>query len=111
LKLRSGSREQAGDSVTTEAKQRTQGEGLRVFGDALLVEGRLASVPELLEVGEDTGGVFFKAEGGGLSRRSARSALSSMIHSTVSPRENSIACATAEGRLTYHCSLALRLMS
>lgn len=94
-----------------ETKQRTQGKGLGVVGDAPLVEGWLAPAPELLEVGEDTRGVFFKAEGGGASRRSARSALSSTTHSTVSPRENSIACATADGRLTYHCSLDLRLMS
>ena len=97
--------------MTTETEQRTQGEVLRTVGDAVLVEVGEALVPELLELGEDTDGVFFRAEGGGSRRRSARSALSSMIHSTVSPRENSMACATAEGRLTYHCSLALRLMS
>lgn len=34
---------------------------------------------------------FFKAEGGGASRRKASIALSSTIHSTDSPRENSIA--------------------
>jgi hypothetical protein len=34
-----------------------------------------------------------------------------MIHSTVSPRSNSIAWATAEGKLIYHCSLSLRLIS
>jgi hypothetical protein len=32
---------------------------LRTLGDALLVEGGSALFPELLEAGEDTGGVFF----------------------------------------------------
>jgi hypothetical protein len=62
-----------------------------VVGDAALVEGGDALAPELLEVREDTGGVFFKAEGGGASRRKASIALSSTIHSTDSPRENSMA--------------------
>jgi len=59
--------------------------------DAALLEAGEAFVPELLEAGEEAGRVFFKAAGGGASRRSASSALSSTIHSTVSPRENSIA--------------------
>lgn len=111
MELRTGRAEQAGDGMATEAKQRTQGEGLGAVGDALLVEGWGDFVPELEELREDASRVFFKAEGGGCRRRKASSALSSMIHSTVSPRENSMACATADGRLTYHCSLALRLMS
>src|SRR5581483_6261634 len=81
------------------------------FGDALLGEGGGAFSPELLDGGEDAGRVFFRTEGGGLSRRRARRLLSSMDHTTVSPREKSRACATAEGKLIYHCSLALRLMS
>jgi len=111
LKLRAGSGEQTRHGMASEAEQRTQREGLRALGDAALVEGRGALVPEPLELGEDPGGVFFKAGGGASSRRSASRALSSTIHSTVSPRENSMACAMAEGKLMYHCSLALRLMS
>jgi len=37
--------------------------------------------------------------------------LSSMNHSTTSPRPNSMAWATAEGKLMYHCSLFCRLIS
>ena len=51
------------------------------------------------------------ADGGGARRRSASWLLSSMIHSTVSPRSNSMAWATAEGNPMYHCRLLLRLMS
>ena len=77
--------------MSSETKQGTQGEGLRAVGKAVLVEGGAAIVPELVEVGEDAGGVFFKAEGGDWIRRRASRALSSTIHSTVSPRENSMA--------------------
>ena len=91
VELRSGSSEQAGHGVTSQAKQRTQREGLRAVGDTALLEGGEALVPELLEAGEDAVGVFFKAEGGGCRRRSARRALSSTIHSTDSPRANSMA--------------------
>jgi hypothetical protein len=91
LKLGTGSSEHAGNGVATEAKQGTQGEGSGSVGEALLEERRAAVVPELLELREDAGRVFFRAEGGGLRRRNANSALSSMIHSTVSPRENSMA--------------------
>jgi hypothetical protein len=31
-----------------------------------------------------------------------------MIHSTISPRENSMAWAKAAGKLMYHCSLFWR---
>ena len=103
--------QQTGDGVTSQAKQAAQGEGLRAFGDALLVEGGEAFSPELLDAGEDAGRVFFRSEGGGLRRRRASRLLSSMDHSTVSPREKSMAWATAEGKLIYHCSLALRWMS
>ena len=91
LKLRAGSGEQTSHGVASEAEQRTQREGLRAVGDAALVEGRDALVPELLELGEETGRVFFKVGDGASSRRSASNALSSTIHSTVSPRENSMA--------------------
>ncbi len=76
--------------MASETKQRTQREDLRTDGDAELVEGGEALGPELLEVCEETGG-------------RTRRVLSSMIHST--------ACATAEGKLIYHCSLALRVAS
>jgi hypothetical protein len=84
---------------------------LGAFGDALLGEGRGTFSPELLEGGEDAGRVFFRTEAGGWRRRRASRLLSSIDHSTVSPRVKSKACATAEGKLIYHCSLALRLMS
>ena len=83
-----------------------------MLGDAALGEGGSALLPELVELREESGGVFFfSAAGGGSKRRKAKSALSSTTHSTVSPRENSMAWATADGKLMYHCSLALRLMS
>ena len=111
LELSAGSSQQTGHGVTSEAEQRTQREGLRAVGDAALVEGGCALAPELLELREDAGAVFFRTAGGASRRRSASNVLSSTSHSTVSPRENSMACAMAEGKLMYHCSLALRLMS
>src|SRR5215467_8542430 len=97
--------------MTAQAKQAAQREGLGAIGKSLLVEGWEALLPGLLDGGEDAGRVFFRREGGGLRRRRASRLLSSMDHSTVSPREKSMAWATAEGKLMYHCSLALRLMS
>jgi hypothetical protein len=44
--------------VTSEAKQPTQREGLHAIGQAALVEGGYALVPELLELREDAGEVF-----------------------------------------------------
>ena len=111
VELLSRGGEQARHGVTSEAEQAAQREGLGAFGDALLGEGGEAFAPELLDGGEEAGGVFFRTEGGGLRRRRASKLLSSMDHSTVSPREKSMACATAEGKLMYHCSLDLRLMS
>lgn len=111
LELGTGGSEQASDGVSAEAKQGTQGERLGAVGETLLVEAGAAVAPEFFELGEDTGRVFFKAGGGASRRRRASRALSSTIHSTVSPRENSMAWATAEGKLMYHCSLDLRLMS
>ena len=49
--------------------------------------------------------------GGASGRERIRWALSATIHSTVSPLANSMACATAEGKLMYHCELAWRWMS
>ena len=86
-------------------------EGLGVRGEAALVEAGEALAPELFELGEDAGRVFFSTAGGVEARRRASSPLSSTNHSTVSPRENSMAWARAEGKLMYHCSLAWRLMS
>src|SRR4030067_353329 len=54
---------------------------------------------------------FFLADGGPFTRCRTSCPLSSMIHSTIPPRSNSIARATAEGKLMYHCSLSLRLIS
>jgi hypothetical protein len=77
--------------MATESQQRTQRESFGACGDAALAEGGPTLVPELLELGEDAGRVFFRAEGGVSRRRRARRDLSSTIHSTVSPFENSIA--------------------
>ena len=91
VELRAGSGEQAGHGMSSETEQRTQREGLRAVGDALLVESGEALVPELPELREDTGRVFFRTVAGASGRRSASRVLSSTSHSTVSPRENSMA--------------------
>jgi hypothetical protein len=91
FKLRTGSSEQASHGVASEGKQRTQGESFGACGDAGLAEGGSTLFPELLELREDADRVFFRAEGGVSRRRSARRDLSSTIHSTVSPFENSMA--------------------
>jgi hypothetical protein len=111
VELLTAGSEQASDGVTTETKEAAQGECFGATSDALLGEGWGALSPEPLEGGEEVGRVFFKGDGGGLRRRRARRLLSSMDHSTVSPREKSRAWATAEGKLMYHCSLERRLMS
>ena len=77
--------------MPSETEQTAQAEGLCALGGALLGEGGDAVGPDLLESGEDAGRVFFKAEGGGCKRRRASRLLSSTDHSTVSPREKSIA--------------------
>jgi hypothetical protein len=77
--------------MASESQQRTQRERFGTRGDSALVEGGAAFVPELLELREEAGRVFFRAEGGGSSRRRARRDLCSTIHSTVSPLENSMA--------------------
>jgi len=77
--------------MASESQQRTQGESFGARGDAVLVEGGSAFVPELLELREDAGRVFFRTEGGASRRRRARRDLCSTIHSTVSPLENSMA--------------------
>jgi hypothetical protein len=91
LELAAAGGEQAGNRMTTETQQTAQGEGLGAVGETSLGERWGAFSPELAEGGEDAGRVFFKAEGGGLRRRSASRLLSSTDHSTVSPREKSIA--------------------
>jgi len=89
--LRTGRSEQTSHRMASESQQGTQRESFGACGDAALLEGWSAFVPELLELREDTGRVFFRAEGGVSSRRRARRDLSSTIHSTVSPLENSMA--------------------
>jgi len=111
LELLAAGGQQTGHGVPPQTEQTAQRERLGAFGDTLLGEGGEALSPELLEGGEDAGRVFFRMEGGGLRRRRASRLLSSIDHSTVSPRAKSKAWATAEGKLMYHCSLALRLMS
>ena len=44
-------------------------------------------------------------------RLRVRQLLSWMTHSTISPFENSMACAIGAGKLMYHCWLSLRWMS
>jgi len=110
-KLQAASGEQAGHSMASQTKQGAQREGLGVGRDAALTEAGEALTPELFEFGEDAGRVFFSIEAGGAARRNANSPLSSTNHSTLSPRENSMAWARAEGKLMYHCSLAWRLIS
>ena len=90
LELRACSGEEAG-TMASEAKHGTQREGLGAVGDAALGEVGEALAPELLKLREDTGRVFFRTVGGAWGRRSASRVLSSTSHSTVSPRENSMA--------------------
>jgi len=93
--------------MTSQTQERTQGEVVGAFLDARLDAGGETSLPERVEAVEERR-VFFRTGGGGEGRRRANRLLSSMIHSTVSPRWNSIAWATAAGKLMYHCSLDLR---
>src|ERR1039457_625182 len=109
--LRAASGDQASHGMTSQTKQRAQRERLGARGKAPLVEAGEALAPELFELGEDAGRVFFSTAGGVEARRSASKLLSSTNHSTVSPRENSMAWARAEGKLMYHCSLDWRLMT
>ena len=91
LKLQAASGQQAGDGSASQTQQRTQREGLRPLVDSLLGAAGLALAPELLEAVEEERRVFFRTGGGAWGRRSASRDLSSMSHSTVSPRENSMA--------------------
>ena len=91
LELLPAGSQQAGHGVTTQAEQAAQREGFGAFGDPLLAEGGEAFRPEVLEAGEDAGGVFFRTGPGGWRRRRASRVLSSTDHSTVSPREKSMA--------------------
>ena len=110
-KLPAASGEQTGHGMASQAKQGAQREGLGVRADAALAEAGEALTPELFEFGEDPGRVFFSTEAGGAARRKANRPLSSTNHSTISPRENSMAWARAEGKLMYHCSLVWRLIN
>jgi hypothetical protein len=92
--------------MPSQTEQGAQRESLGVRGDAALVESGETWAPELFELGEDAGRVFFSTVGGAEGRRRASRLLSSTNHSTVSPREKSMAWARAEGKLMYHCSLA-----
>ena len=84
--------------MASQTEQRAQREGLGVRGKAALVEAGEALAPELFELGEDAGRVFFRTEGGGARRRRASRPLFSTNHSTVSPRANSMDWARAEGK-------------
>jgi hypothetical protein len=91
VELLAASSEEAGNGVAAETEQTAQGEGLSAEGETVLGEGGEAFCPELLEGGEDAGRVFFRREAGVLRRRRTSRLLSSMDHSTVSPREKSMA--------------------
>jgi len=91
LELEAGGGQQGSECMAAEAEQAAQGEGLGAEGEALLGEGWAAVLEEVEEGGEDACGVFFSKPAGGWRRRRARSPLSSTDHSTVSPRENSMA--------------------
>jgi len=91
VKLSTGSRQKTSDGVAAQAKQTAQDEGLGAVGEALLGEVWGAFEAELLDGGEDGERFFFRREGGGWRRRRARRLLSSTDHSTVSPREKSMA--------------------
>jgi hypothetical protein len=91
LELLPAGSQQAGHGATTQAEQAAQREGFGAFGDALLAEGGEAFRPEVLEAGQEAGRVFFRTGPGGWRRRRASRLLSSTDHSTVSPREKSMA--------------------
>ena len=91
VELLAASSEEAGNGVAAEAEQTAQGEGLSAEGETVLGEGGEAFCPELLEGGDDAGRVFFRREAGVLRRRRTSRLLSSMDHSTISPREKSMA--------------------
>lgn len=105
-KLRAAGGGQARHGMPSQTEQGTQLEGLGVHGAATLVEARAALAPEMLEMGTDAGRVFSAPEPGVVVRRKASRLLSSMNHSTISPRENSIACTRADGKWIYDCSLS-----
>jgi hypothetical protein len=109
--LRAASGKQTRHGMASQTEQRAQRESLGVRGEATLVEAGEALAPELFELGEDAGRVFFSTEEGGATRRRASNPLFSTNHSTVSPRANSMDWARAEGKLMYHCSLVRRWMS
>jgi hypothetical protein len=100
-----GGGQQTGDGVASQAEQAAQGQRRAAVCYARLGSGSGALAPDLLEVVEEPRRRFLRTEGGALGRRRTRVALSSTSHSTVSARANSMAWATAEGKLMYHCAL------
>jgi len=110
--LPTGGGEKSGEGVPPQAKKGAEGQPSGAFPGSILGEGGPGLLPEFVQsVHQGSCRFFLRAEGGGSRRRRTNWALSSMSHSTVSPRWNSMAWATAAGKLTYHCSLAFRLMS
>ena len=104
--------DEPGDGMPSQTKQGAESESFGSLKCSLLRESGACLLPEFIEGFSQSLRRFFLSDsGGGLSRRRRRWALSRMIHSTISPRWNSMACAMAEGKLMYHCSLCFRLMS
>src|ERR1051326_3269373 len=96
--------------MTAQAEQGTYIKGMRALRNPGLECWRAAVLPEGVEAVEERR-VFFNTGAGAEGRRKASRLFCSTSHSTDSPRSNSMAWARAEGKLIYHCSLALRLMS
>jgi hypothetical protein len=103
--------EHPADGLTPKANQGAQGQDARTLKGAFLGKSATSLVEEPVELGGYSSRFFFEAEGGVFNLRKTRLALSSMIHSTVSPRSNSMAWAMAAGKLMYHCSLCRRLIN
>src|SRR5260370_6765152 len=99
------SAKQAGQRVTAQTGQGGKAQGARPLESALLREGRTSLLEQHIPTGHYALPrlVFFCAAAGALRRRRSKRVLSSTIHSTTSPRLNSMAWATAEGKLMYHC--------
>ena len=108
-----GGSEQAGEGAPSERDERGGHQGFDFLLDAALSAVRVEGLAgEGLEGVEEAGRrVFFRAEGGAWGRLRTSWFFFSTTHSTTSPRENSMAWARAEGKLTYHCWLVLRWIS
>lgn len=104
------SSEPGGRGMSPNLNLGTQRERLGTLRETALPEGSCEVASEAFEAGKIDRSSL-RTEGGGARRRRARRLLSTTIHSTFSLAENSIAWAIAEGKLMYHCSLVLRLMS